>query len=104
MRVNRAPASASSSTNLFADPLQDRPGQGFPSGEDVARDTHGPRDWQKHGISRGLNQRSATAGLELKGAGGSLSLPGRYLDGQSPIGEFFLDRERYWGLSLVLAR
>ncbi len=61
-------------------------------------------DWQKHSISRGLSQRSATAGLELKGVGGSISLLGRYLAGQSPIGEFFLDRERYWGLSLVLAR
>ena len=61
-------------------------------------------DWQHHRIAEGNSLVSAKGGIEVNGPGGRLTLAGWYLAGQSPIGEFFLDRERLWGLEMTLGR
>ena len=61
-------------------------------------------DWQRHSISDGNSALSGKAGLELAGAGGRVTMVGWYFKGQSPIGEFFLERERLWGLELTFGR
>lgn len=61
-------------------------------------------DWQHHTITQGNGVIALVAALEKRGPAGSAALQARFLSGATPIGEFFLDQERYWGLSLVLSR
>lgn len=61
-------------------------------------------DWQKHTITQGNSVVALVAALEKRGPGGGAMLQARFLSGATPIGEFFLDKETYWGLSLVLTR
>jgi hypothetical protein len=58
--------------------------------------------WERHTITQGSSRVSAAAGLTVRGPGGTATLEARYLNGATPVGEFFLDRETFWGLRLVL--
>lgn len=61
-------------------------------------------DWQHHTITKGNSVFSGTAGLEKNGPAGSVTLQARFLSGATPIGEFFLDREKFWGLWVLFSR
>lgn len=63
----------------------------------------GGADWQRHTI-QGTGSLSLNGGLELRGGAGRAALVGQFLNGASPVGEFFLQRERYWGIALQLSR
>ena len=59
-------------------------------------------DWQRHSINNGNSRLAAVAGVQFTGGNGRLSLQGTFSTGASPLGEFFLERERFWGLRVVL--
>lgn len=63
---------------------------------------YGGLDWQRHSIQNGNSRLAAVAGLELRGEAGRLGVEGVYGSGASAVGEFFLERERFWGLRMVL--
>jgi hypothetical protein len=60
-------------------------------------------DWQSHSIQQG-GRLALTGGVGVRGSAGTASLEGVFQTGASPIGEFFLESERYWGLQVVLER
>jgi hypothetical protein len=87
----------------------DRDKGGWQVGLDGERDigrgwsVEGGLDYQRHAIQ--LDGRSSVlAGLKKAGQAGRIALEAVYLNGGSPIGEFFLDSERYWGVQLRLER
>lgn len=57
--------------------------------------------WQMHSIAE-VGRMGAAAGLTVRGPAGSAWLEAVYQKGASALGEFFLERERYWGLQLIL--
>lgn len=60
-------------------------------------------DWQSVQRTRWGSAWSAVGGIRLDdGAGRSGRLIARYFHGPSPMGEFFLTHETYWGLELSL--
>lgn len=61
-------------------------------------------DWQRHSINEGNSRFGAVAGLQRIGPGGKAALNAVFQSGASAMGEFFLERERYWGFALVLER
>ncbi|MGQ0814125.1 MAG: DUF1207 domain-containing protein [Gemmatimonadota bacterium] len=61
-------------------------------------------DWQRHSIANGHSRFSAVAGIGRWGPAGQIRLDSVFQTGASPIGEFFPERERYWGLQLVMSR
>ncbi|HUP88247.1 MAG TPA: DUF1207 domain-containing protein [Longimicrobiales bacterium] len=58
-------------------------------------------DWQRHTLSQGSATIAAVTGISYKGKAGVLSVDLLYSDGATQLGEFFPDRERYWGGRLV---
>lgn len=58
-------------------------------------------DWQRHTISQGSATIAAVSGISYKGRGGSVAFDLVYANGATFLGEFFPDRERYWGCRLV---
>ena len=60
-------------------------------------------DWQHHTIADAA-RTAVVAGVERRGPAGALRLEGLYQSGASATGEFFLERERFWGLQVVLDR
>jgi hypothetical protein len=59
-------------------------------------------DWQSTGISGWTPRISAALGTRLERSGRGVVVLLRQACGGSSIGEFFADRERYWGLEIVL--
>lgn len=74
----------------------------WPAGERFA--VRGGVDFQHHSIGAGDSRISALIGFVLRGPVGQISLDGVAGSGSSATGEFFLERERYWGLQVTLRR
>lgn len=58
-------------------------------------------DWRGAQESEWRGRTAAAVGLGARGEAGGLRLLLRYFDGPSPVGEFFLTDERFWGLEVV---
>ncbi len=69
------------------------------SGGDVGLD--GGLDWQSADRTDWNSQLSAVFGLKAQNGDRSAHLRGVFHDGPSPMGQFFLTDERYWGLELI---
>ncbi|MGQ0560924.1 MAG: DUF1207 domain-containing protein [Gemmatimonadota bacterium] len=61
-------------------------------------------DWQRHSIANGNSRFGAVAGVARRGPAGRVALEAVFQTGASVLGEFFLERERYWGVQLELGR
>ena len=62
----------------------------------------GGLDWQSADRSDWAGQLSAVLGLTARDGDRSARLSGVFHDGPSPMGQFFLTDERYWGIELIL--
>lgn len=63
---------------------------------------YGGIDWQRHSIQDGNSRVAAVAGVELRGEAGRLGIEALYGSGAAASGEFFLERERFWGARIIL--
>ena len=59
-------------------------------------------DWQSADRTDWEGQLSVAFGLTAKNSDRSAQLRGVFHDGPSPMGQFFLTDERYWGIELIL--
>jgi hypothetical protein len=59
-------------------------------------------DWQSSDRTEWAGQLSIRLGLSVQDGARSVRLSGIYHRGPSPMGQFFLTHERYWGLELIL--
>ena len=59
-------------------------------------------DWQNSDRTGWEGQLSVRFGLAVRDGARSARLSGVYLRGPSPMGQFFLTDERYWGVELIL--
>ena len=59
-------------------------------------------DWQSADRTEWRGRVSAVVGLHAKAGDRSAQLRGVFHDGPSPLGQFFLTDERYWGIELIL--
>ena len=59
-------------------------------------------DWQRVALTQWADRFSGAIGLQLLRQGRGAGLLLRYATGASAVGEFFPDRESYWGLEIVL--
>ncbi len=59
-------------------------------------------DWQSSDRTGWAGQLSVRLGLSVRDGARSAQLNGVYHRGPSPMGQFFLTDERYWGIELVL--
>ena len=59
-------------------------------------------DWQGADRTGWNGQLSAVFGVAAKNGGRSVQLRGVFHDGPSPMGQFFLTDERYWGIEFIL--
>ncbi len=59
-------------------------------------------DWQRHDRTGWASQLSIRVGLAVESGTRSARLSGVYHQGPSPMGQFFLTDERYWGVELIL--
>ena len=76
-------------------------GSWFPwSGGSVGVET--ALDWQATDRSNWRRQVSVIAGVSVQDGERSATLRALFHDGPSPVGQFFLTDERYWGFELVL--
>lgn len=62
----------------------------------------GGLDWQSADRTGWRGRVSAAVGLHARAGDRAAQLRGVFHDGPSPLGQFFLTDERYWGLELVL--
>ena len=69
--------------------------------DDVTVD--GGVDWQSGDRTGWAGQLSVRLGLRVRDGARSAQLSGIYHRGPSPMGQFFLTDERYWGIELILA-
>ncbi len=70
------------------------------SGGDFGLD--GGLDWQSADRTDWSGQLSAVLGMVVRDGDRSAHLRGVFHDGPSPMGQFFLTDERYWGIELIL--
>ena len=70
------------------------------SGGDIGLDAG--LDWQSADRTDWAGQVSAVVGLTARDRNRSAHLRGVFHDGPSPMGQFFLTDERYWGIELIL--
>ena len=68
--------------------------------DDVAVD--GGVDWQSSDRTGWAGQLAVRLGLSVRDGARSARLSGIYHRGPSPMGQFFLTDERYWGIELIL--
>ena len=59
-------------------------------------------DWQSADRTRWASQLSVRLGLTVRDGRRSARLSGIYHRGPSPMGQFFLTNEQYWGIELLL--
>ncbi len=59
-------------------------------------------DWQSSDRTEWAGQLSVRLGLVVRDGARSARLSGVYRNGPSPMGQFFLTNERYWGIELNL--
>ena len=59
-------------------------------------------DWQSSDRTGWAGQLSVRLGLTVRDGARSAQLSGIYHQGPSPMGQFFLTDERYWGIELIL--
>ena len=59
-------------------------------------------DWQSSGRTEWAGQLSVRLGVSVRDGARSARLNGIYHRGPSPMGQFFLTHERYWGIELIL--
>ena len=59
-------------------------------------------DWQRHAITHWTDQFNVVAGVEGEIQGWTARLEGRLHTGATHLGEFFLDREKAWGTTIIL--
>ncbi len=60
-------------------------------------------DWQASDRADWRGRISAVAGVTIQDGDRSATLRALFYDGPSPMGQFFLTDERYWGFELLLA-
>ena len=63
---------------------------------------HGGLDWQSSERTGWRGQLAIRLGLAVRDGDRSAQLSGVYHQGPSPMGQFFLTDERYWGIELIL--
>ncbi len=68
--------------------------------DDVTLD--GGVDWQSSDRTEWASQFSIRLGVSVRDGARSAQLSGVYHRGPSPMGQFFLTDERYWGIELIL--
>lgn len=61
-------------------------------------------DWQKHSIAQGPSRLAGVLGVRAHGPAGQASLEARMSTGASELGEFFLEKESYWGMAFTVSR
>ena len=59
-------------------------------------------DWQSSDRTEWAGQLSVRLGVSVRDGARSAQLNGIYHRGPSPMGQFFLTHERYWGIELIL--
>jgi len=59
-------------------------------------------DWQSSGRADWNGQLSAILGVTARNGDQSVQLRGVFHDGPSPMGQFFLTDEQYWGIEFIL--
>jgi len=62
----------------------------------------GGLEWQSSDRTEWASQFSVRLGVSLRDGARSAQLNGIYHRGPSPMGQFFLTHERYWGIELIL--
>ena len=63
---------------------------------------NGGVDWHNSDRTEWEGQLSVRFGLAVRDGARSARLSGVYHRGPSPMGQFFLTDERYWGIELIL--